>query len=62
MAGPIEILIVAGVFGVIGIYLYVVYRFIKSSEEPPARHEPREVLPDRNDRTPRASKQVAAVF
>jgi len=37
MAGPIEMLIVAGVFGIIGTYLYIVHRFIRSGEEPAAK-------------------------
>ena len=48
MAGPIEILIVAGVFGIIGIYLYVVHRFIKAGEEPPSRRERRETVSERD--------------
>jgi hypothetical protein len=41
MAGPVEILIVLGVFGLMAIYLYIVSRFIHESEEPAA--SPREL-------------------
>jgi hypothetical protein len=59
MAGPIEILIVAGVVGIIGIYLYIVHRFIKAGEEPPARQKPREVASERHSSD---SKLTAAAF
>jgi hypothetical protein len=32
MAGPIEILIVVGVFAIVGTYLYIVSRFIRAGE------------------------------
>jgi len=32
MAGPIELMIVAGAFGIVGSYLYVVSRFIRAAE------------------------------
>ena len=31
MAGPVEILIVVGVFGITGLYLYLVHRFLRGS-------------------------------
>lgn len=59
MAGPIEMLIVLGVFGVIGIYLYVVHRFIASGEESSAKQEAQK---KRTERSPRASKLSAAAL
>ena len=32
MVGPIEILIVAGVFGIVGVYLFIVSRFLREAE------------------------------
>jgi hypothetical protein len=32
MAGPVELLIVAGAFGIVGVYLYIVSRFIREAE------------------------------
>ncbi len=36
MAGPIEILICAGAFSLVGVYLYIVHRFIRAGEEAPS--------------------------
>ena len=33
MAGPVELLIVAGAFGIVGVYLYVASRFIREAEK-----------------------------
>jgi hypothetical protein len=33
MAGPVEILIVAGAFGIVGVYLYIASRFIREAEK-----------------------------
>jgi hypothetical protein len=32
MAGPVELLIVAGAFGIVGIYLFILSRFIRETE------------------------------
>ena len=32
MAGPIELMIVAAAFGIVGAYLYIVSRFIRAAE------------------------------
>ena len=55
MAGPIEILIVLGAFGIIGTYLYIVHRFIASGEESSAKRETRNTTPERNPRASRLS-------
>jgi hypothetical protein len=39
MAGPIELLIVAGVFGIVGIYLFILSRFIRETEAETKRLE-----------------------
>ena len=59
MAGPIEILIVVGVFGIIGVYLYIVHRFIKAGEASSARQKPEKAASERN---PSDSKLTAAVL
>ena len=33
MAGPAELLIVAGAFGIVGIYLFVASRFIREADK-----------------------------
>ena len=55
MAGPIEILIVLGAFGIIGTYLYIVHRFITSGEEPSTKQEAGKAIPEQNPRTSRLS-------
>jgi hypothetical protein len=32
MAGPVELLIVAGGFGIVGVYLFIVSRFLREAE------------------------------
>jgi hypothetical protein len=39
MAGPVELLIVAGAFGIVGIYLFVVSRFLREAEAETKRLE-----------------------
>lgn len=39
MASPLELLIVAGAFGIVGVYLLIVSRFIHEAEEETARTE-----------------------
>jgi hypothetical protein len=39
MAGPVEVLIVAGAFGIVGVYLYIASRFISEAE----KEDPNEV-------------------
>ena len=45
MAGPFEILIVAGVFGLVGSYLFVCSRFIRADGSAPERPVKREASP-----------------
>ena len=59
MAGPIEILIVVGAFGIIGTYLYIVHRFIASDEDPSAKQESRKTASEQSSRASRLS--VAAL-
>lgn len=42
MAGPVELLIVAGAFAIVGVYLYVASRFISEAEktDPDEIHQP----------------------
>ena len=37
MAGPIELLIAAIAFGIVGFYLYIVHRFIRAGEQTSSR-------------------------
>lgn len=53
MAGPIEILIVVGAFGIIGTYLYIVHRFIASDEDPSAKQESRKTVSEQNSKVSR---------
>ena len=39
MAGPIEILIVFGAFGIVGVYLFIVSRFLREAEAEMKRFE-----------------------
>jgi len=39
MAGPIELLIVAGAFCIVGVYLFVVSRFLREAEAETKRFE-----------------------
>jgi hypothetical protein len=41
MAGPVELMIVAGAFGIVGVYLYIVSRFIRAAEAETPRVEPK---------------------
>ena len=57
MAGPIEMLIVAGAFGIIGTYLYIVHRFIRSGEEPAAKQD----RPDAVSSRPSPSSKLTTI-
>jgi hypothetical protein len=57
MAGPIEILIVVGVFGIIGTYLYIVHRFIGSGDERLGKPDSPQAVSERN----RSASKIAAV-
>jgi len=39
MAGPVELLIVAGTFGVVGVYLFILSRFLREAEAETKRLE-----------------------
>jgi len=39
MVGPIEILIVFGAFGIVGVYLFIVSRFLREAEAETKRFE-----------------------
>ena len=39
MVGPIEILIVLGAFGIVGVYLFIVSRFLREAEAETKRFE-----------------------
>ena len=41
MAGPAEILIVLGVFGLVGLYLYMASRFIRADEHASTKPKPK---------------------
>jgi|SwirhirootsSR3_FD_contig_31_5213341_length_217_multi_2_in_0_out_0_1 hypothetical protein len=55
MAGPAEILIVVGVFSLIGIYLYIASRFLREPSGP----APKQAPDSRTETAPRAKRQNA---
>ena len=64
MAGPVEILIVVGVFGITGLYLYLVHRFLRGSErgmkEPAGQGKPSSDRPESSPASPAQPGSVAA--
>ena len=53
MAGPAEILIVLGVFGLVGLYLYMASRFIRADEHASTKPKPDAPNPPNLDKTVR---------